>query len=474
MIMLDDFFAGRPLLDISDGKEAPEGSQQIVYAPEMLQDEADYRGALQRWFEMVAIGGLLVLTVPHAFLETRQDWLPASRRPRQQRLYTPASLLSELEEALEPNSYRVRWLADRDAGYDYMLDRATPPVGQHDIALVVERITPPAWDLAPPAFAAAPPPDPLFEPLLTRAETMKADSVERILLLKLDHLGDFVMSVPALQSLRRHFPAAHITLVVGSWNVGLARRLEIADEVVPFDAYPRNATELPIDIPGKAAGLQALVPGRYDLAMDLRTFPDTRILLRDIDAAHKAGLGNRGAHPFLDIFLPIDPRGEQVDHAWAQDIPLAEFFARDPCKRGRFHIGCDALPAHPAFPIVWGPYRRIAPGNYLFQPFLDADLGQALLAYDIALDQRRIAYGVFDGGTDVTIAFTVPDKEGQFEFRLLNVEGEAAPAFQFFGGRLIKQGLGGTLHQAEYLGLLVELAALRLKHEARFPSESAG
>jgi len=467
--MIETFLARQPRLDLGQDEaiDAARGLYAVVHAPELLQDEGDYRAVLQRWFGLVAEGGLLVVTVPHAFLDARRDRLPVPHRPRQRRLYTPAALLAEVEDALVPNSYRLRWLADRDGGYDYALDRATPPVGQHEIALVLERIAPPKWDLAPPATQAVPLPRAAFEPLRTRVERKVAERVERILLIKLDHLGDFVMAVPALGAVRRHFPGAHITLVIGGWNEGLARRIGIADEIILFDAYPRNAEEQPVEIAGKTAELRALVGGGYDLAIDLRTFEDTRILLRDLDARHKAGLGNRGTHPFLDIFLPIDPVAEQVDHAWVRDISLSEFFQHDRCRRGRFHITCERQAARDqGEPLTFGPYWVLGPGDYLFQPFLDVDGGQAgLLAYDVAIDMRRIAFGVLDGETDLTVRFNVADK-GRFEFRLWNIAGEATPAFQFFGGRLIKRGGGSTLHQSEYLALLVELAAMRLKHSA--------
>jgi len=456
--------AGVPRLDLVAGQEiAAAGAQAIVHAPDLLQDEADYRGALQRWFGLLKIGGLLVLTVPHAFLDARQDRLPVAHRPRQRRLYTPASLLAEVEEALVPNSYRLRWLADRDGGYDYALDRATPPTGQHDIALVLERIEQPDWGLAP-ATHIAPAPDFAFEPLHTRVETMVADGAARILLLKLDHLGDFLMAVPAMHAVRRHFPDAHITLVVGSWNEGVARRPAIADELLTFDALPRNAEEAQVDVAGKVAQFDALIQGRYDLAIDLRTFGDTHIFLRNVDARHKAGIGHRGAHPFLDIFLPVDPTSEAVDHAWHEPIGLQEFSAFDACERTSFQIGCHGRGAQAGEQILlWGPYRSLVPGDYLFQPYLDLDFDRpGVLAYDIALNAERRAYGVLDGSTDLLIPFAVSGKTSQFEFRLATLPDEPPLDFRFYGGKLIKKGASGTLHQSEYLGLLVELVAMRL------------
>jgi hypothetical protein len=463
--ILEAFLAGHPRLDLgaSDGIAA-ENSQAVVYAAERLQDEPDYRAALRRWFGLLAVGGVLVLTVPHAFLDARQDRLPAPRRPRQQRLYTPASLLGEIEEALAPNSYRLRWLADRDGGYDYALDRATPPTGQHDIALVLERIAPPAWDLARAAAPAVAPPEALFEPLRTRAERMAAADVQRILLLKLDHLGDFIMAVPAMRAVRKHFPDAHITLVVGEWNASLARRIGIADDVLTFDAFPRNTGEEDVDIVARIASFDALITGRYDLALDLRSFGDTRILLRNVDATCKAGIGQRGAHPFLDIFLPIDPMSEAVEHAWSEKVGIGEFFALDVCERSPFQIGGRDLARRDEPQIlIWGPYRGLVPGDYLFQPFLDVDFGRpGLLAYDVAINSERIAYRVLDGRSDMLVPFTIADRPSQFEFRLCTLAGEPALDFRFYGGTLIKKGASGTLHQAEYLALLVELVAMRL------------
>ena len=463
--ILAGFLAGHPRLDLSAvGEEVADGSQAVVHAPELLQDQSDYRAALQRWFGLLQVGGVLVLTVPHAFLDTRQDRLPAPRRPRQQRLYTPASLLAEVEEALVPNTYRLRWLADRDGGYDYAQDRTTPPVGRHDIALVLERIAPPAWSLAPERLAAEPAPGAAFEPLRTRVETMAAANIKRILVLKLDHLGDFIMALPALRAVRRHFPAAHITLVVAGWNEGLARRAAVADELLTFDAFPRNAEEATVDVAGKAAQFDQLVTGDFDLAIDLRTFADTRVLLRNVRARHKAGIGHRGAHPFIDIFLPVDPNGDKVDHAWAATIGPSEFLAAASSSRTPFQIGASNLPVHTGEQIlVWGPYRDVVPGDYLFQPFIDLGWDRpGVLAYDVAVGSQRVAYGVFDGQPDLAVRFSVPEPGGRFEFRLCTLPGEPTSEFHFYGGRLIKKGAAGTLHQAEYLALLVELAALRL------------
>jgi len=463
---LGPYLAAKRLRDLSHAPDAlpAEGSQQTLFAPWLLQDIADYRYALQRWFGCVAPGGFLVITVPHAFLHDRRAQLPSPWRSGQRRLYTPASLLGEVEEALTPNSYRIRWLGDEDAGYDYALSRDAPPVGRQDIALVIERIEPPAWTLA--ADSAAPAeaaPGPVFEPIRTRIETGAAGPVATILLLKLDHLGDFVMSLPAMRALRSHFPAAHITLVVGSWNEALALERGVADRVIPFDAFARNPVEEgDLDMGERAEVFAALINGPFDLAIDLRTFADTRPLLGRVDATHRAGIGNRALHPFLDIALPIDSDTERLGYAEMVDIGAGEFKAGDMCRRVARTIRYRADGTRGArYALVWGPYRRLDPGDYVFRPDMQLNFARGGgLAYDVVVDERILAAGKFDVWRN-DLGFRV-EQGGAFEFRLWAVEEEPLLDFDFSGGRLFRRGVPSELHQSESQRLLIELVAMRL------------
>ena len=462
---LGPFLAAKRLRDLSHAPDAlpAEGSQQAVFAPWLLQDIADYRYALQRWFGCLEPGGFLVVTVPHAFLHDRRAQLPSPWRPVQRRLYTPASLLAEVEEALTPNSYRIRWLGDEDAGYDYALGRDARPVGRQDIALVIERIAPPAWTLAADP-SSAPAPGPIFEPVRTRIEQTATEPVATILLLKLDHLGDFIMSLPAIRALRAHFPAAHITLVVGSWNEALAIESGLADRVIPFDTFTRNPVEEGhLDMAARAEAFAALVHGPFDLAIDLRTFSDTRLLLDGVDATHRAGIGNAAFFPFLDIALPIDGDIGSLGQAMSLEIGATDFAMRSFCERGVGDIACRGEAAagfHEA--LVWGPYRLLGPGDYVFQPSIDLNFAQsdAVLIYDLVVDGAVLASGRFSVHP-VDIAFRV-DRPSRFEFRLWVHGSDPVPDFRFRGGRLSKRGVATALHQSEYERLLVDLVAMRL------------
>ena len=457
------------------GKDADAGASreaaELMLSFHDLQDVADYRSAIHGWFDRVRVGGLLILIVPHAFLSDRQVVLPSPWRPRQRRLYTPASLAGEVEEALAPNSYRVRWAGDLDQGYDYALAPKLAPRGHSDVALVLERIVPPAWsvarDAAPSGAVRPAGPDFAFEPPRTRIEVAsKPPRVRRILLLKLDHLGDLIMGMPALERMRRYFPDAAIDLVVGSWNVGLARELGVADRVIAFDAFPRNSTEEHPNVEATLGLFRSIVGDSYDLAVDLRTDTDTRTLLRAADARLKAGIGTHSRWPFLDIALPLDTTRNEAERAQEDPIGPGFFHSQGSVRRGHFNLQSDKTRVERHVAIVWGPYRALEPGNYIFDFHMDLEeqRGEGLLKLDIAIDGgRTVSEMIVSGPATYQLPFRIDTPETQFEARILTVADRPSISFSFYGGRLIRQGRGNVLHQTEYGVLLVELVKLRLQ-----------
>ena len=467
---LAPYLEARSCLEVgSQDAGAPDEVYEVVCAPFRLEEAADYRATLRAWFGLVRVGGHLVIAVSHAFLHERQLALPSRWNPRQRRLYTPGSLMEEVEEALAPNSYRVRHLGDLDQGYDYELDVDHLPVGRSDVVLVLEKIAPPRWTLAltpqeRPTKPRPDGPDYQFEPPRTRVEVATTGTRRRVLILKLDHLGDFIMGVAALERARALFQGAEITLVVGSWNVELAQGLGIADHVVAFDVFPRNSSEETVDVPGKGALFQATVSAEYDLAIDLRTDADTRPLLRLVKAGLRAGLGAHSRFPFLDIFLPLDSSHSGAEGAREFLFDHHAFPAQGSAKRTAHRLVSSAATVERDCGIVWGPYRTLRAGRYIFEPYIDIETGAGgLLRLDIALDTERASQTLVDGPGPVRLPFTVEAEGTSFEFRIWTVDGAPALDFSFFGGRLIRQGAAAVLHQSESPLLLMELVALRLQ-----------
>lgn len=473
---LNPFVDGRRVHWI-DGISDPDATidlADVAISYRNLEDIPDYRSALQTWFSHLPVGGHLIIIVPHAFLYERQLGLPSPWRPRQRRLYTPAALLTEVEEALVPNSYRVRWLGDLDNGYDYQSDPESEPSGGSDIALVLERIVSPDWSLSRSVAPGTSTADRItlahadfaFEPERTRVETDAKPVIRRILILKLDHLGDLIMGLPALKRLRHYFADAHIDLVVGSWNVAMARDLELADRVLAFDAFPRNSSEEEPNVSATLGFFRSQITNEYDLAIDLRTDTDTRQLLHAAKARLKAGVGTRAQFPFLDIALPLDSTRNEAERVRDDRLSPHSFFIQDAGRRTHFALYSDKKTVERAYAIIWGPYLELDPGDYIFDFYIDLEerRGDGLLRLDIALEHgKTVSEMIVSGPTNFHLPFRIDKPKTPFEARIATVEGHPSINFGFHGGRLIKKGPGNVLHQSEYTCLLAELIKLRVQ-----------
>jgi SAM-dependent methyltransferase len=127
----------------------PDESQDAIYTSHCLEHISDYKRVIKEWFRVLKTGGYLVIIVPHQYLFERRHELPSRIRDHK-RFYTPARLLQEIEEVLEPNSYRVRHLVDNDFEFDYsILPWENPHYvgGCYEIELVLEKIQLPYWTI---------------------------------------------------------------------------------------------------------------------------------------------------------------------------------------------------------------------------------------------------------------------------------------------------------------------------------------
>lgn len=115
----------------------------------------------------------------------------------------------------------------------------------------------------------------------------KQVALVRILLIKADAIGDFVLALDAILELRQAFPEAHITLACGPWNVPMAKALGLFDDIHVINFFPPRA-----DIPRSTFTLEmlgGLEAKTFDLAVDLRVDADTREIMPHIQASYKCG-----------------------------------------------------------------------------------------------------------------------------------------------------------------------------------------
>jgi len=130
-----------------DGLNLPfhDASQDSVFSSHCLEHIADPVLGLREWYRVTKIGGFIVIIVPHQFLYEKKLNLPSNWSRDHLRFYTPASLIFEVEVALEPNSYRIRHFCDNDLWFDYTIGPERHSFGCYEIELVLQKIEAPNW-----------------------------------------------------------------------------------------------------------------------------------------------------------------------------------------------------------------------------------------------------------------------------------------------------------------------------------------
>jgi glycosyltransferase involved in cell wall biosynthesis/SAM-dependent methyltransferase len=161
-----------------DGKTLPfaDNSQDAVFSSHCLEHAEDCEAAIKEWFRVLKTGGYLVLAVPHKYLYERRHRPPSRWNVDHRRFFTPATLLLRVENALEPNSYRVRQLIDNDFAFGYAIPPNSHPGGCYEIELVVQKITQPSWQLENPALLER---RALVAPLLSPSPTIVDEAAHK-------------------------------------------------------------------------------------------------------------------------------------------------------------------------------------------------------------------------------------------------------------------------------------------------------
>lgn len=149
-----------------------------------------------------------------------------------------------------------------------------------------------------------------------------AEDIRRILVVKLDHIGDFVTALPPIRRLKQLFPMARITVLAGRASQAFVSIEPSIDELIPFDFFHARSQlgERELSQGDFLALQQQLAPYRFDLAVDLRKHLSTRDVLKYTGARFLAGFDYMGQFPFLDVALEWDgdktlqrKRGHVVD-----------------------------------------------------------------------------------------------------------------------------------------------------------------
>ena len=468
----------------SDAKEAQEAVRglrndlELIFVHNVLPFLSETRQFIGLCFSKLAIGGTMIVATPHQFLYERKLRLPSRRNALHRRFYTPNTLLADIEEAIDSAEFRVRFLCDSDIGYTYRKRLNESPEGGQDIVLAIEKVARPPWRAEmeyDEIWAGTPTKPGRFLPLdrkvpaPVRIVASDPRGVNSVIVMKLDHRGDFMMGMEAFKVLRSAFGGAEITLVCGSWNVAEAEKIGYFDQIVPFDFFPEDdsaRTEMPPRDKLIAEFAQRMAGKSYDLAVDLRLYDDTREVLHKIDARNHAGFDRFDDFPWMTIRLNTpsptdDDRGETaVIPATAFHTVLASHKTYEITYDGSFRTEDNQT-------LLWGPYQELRPGHYTFECLIEPLTEDFDIAFDIVKDSgtKIVAAGVLRVGRNQHphLELLVVERILQFEFRLFVGPAFDVKAFRFLGLRYVRPGVIRGVHQLESMALLAHLVQLRMR-----------
>ncbi len=131
----------------------------------------------------------------------------------------------------------------------------------------------------------------------------------RILVRATNWVGDAVMSLPALQTVRRRFPEAEITVLARPWVADLYRREPFADRVLLYEARPGAR-----DWQGKWRAARRLRAGGFDAAILLPNSFESALVAWLARIPKRIGYRRDGRGPLLTDPVPRPAPGEIPRH----------------------------------------------------------------------------------------------------------------------------------------------------------------
>ena len=153
------------------------------------------------------------------------------------------------------------------------------------------------------------------------------EDLRRILLLRIERIGDLVMTLDAIRDVRALAPDAEIDLVVGSWNHPLAAAIPVVDRAVSVDAAWLARDGQGFGLPSLLRSAWRWRDRRYDLAINFEPDVRSNLIAAASGAARTAGWKSGGGGPVLDIALDFDTTAHTSSNA---SRLVREAFGRTP------------------------------------------------------------------------------------------------------------------------------------------------
>lgn len=136
------------------------------------------------------------------------------------------------------------------------------------------------------------------------------EGARRVAVLRLDHMGDVLMALPAVEALRRRLPRARVTLFVAPWGREAATLGGAEVRVVQAPWFRRPSAGA-----GQAAAVRALAEALHghDVGIDLRGDLRHLVALKRSGIPWRAGLTGTGGRFLLTHPVDHDPALHEME-----------------------------------------------------------------------------------------------------------------------------------------------------------------
>ncbi len=198
---------------------------------------------------------------------------------------------------------------------------------------------------------------------------------ERILVVKLDHLGDVLLATPVFSNLRRRYPNAELHALTGTWSRVVLEKHPDVNNIVEYDSPAFCRTGQPTSLKETFRLYRQLRYQKYDLMVELRSdwrivwfaflrLTPKRLSRAALQVANKLGFAQfSGTHETtrnLDVLrqagIPTPERTAIFSVTAADKKCASDFLATYQIERQR-----PLIAIHPGSPI---PLKRWLPERY--------------------------------------------------------------------------------------------------------------